>query len=65
MTDQERLEMAKDQLEIACENLVNQKNKYSESYKTAAFEVESCINALKIVEAKVLKSDNNFQITKK
>lgn len=54
MTEQELLEMAQDQLEIACENLVNQKNKAGEAYKSAAYEVESCISALKTLETQIV-----------
>lgn len=59
MTDKEMLEMAQDQLEIACENLVNQKSKVSEAYKLAAYEVESCVNALKGIESQILLSQNS------
>jgi hypothetical protein len=52
MTEEEILSMAQDQLEMACENLLNQKNKEGESYKLATWEVESCINALKTAEAR-------------
>lgn len=54
MNENELLALAQDQLEIACENLVNQKDKASEAYKTAAFEVQSCLNALKAVENSIL-----------
>jgi hypothetical protein len=47
MTPQECLEVAQDQLAIACENLANQKIGQSPSYKLALEEVEACIHALK------------------
>ena len=55
MTEEEILSMAKDQLEIACENLLNQKNKEGEAYKMATWEVESCVNALKAVETQTTR----------
>lgn len=54
MSEKELLELAQDQLEIACENLTNQKNKGSEAYKLATFEIEACITALKSVEKQLI-----------
>jgi hypothetical protein len=61
MSEKELLEMAQDQLEIACQNLANQKNKASEAYKVAAFEVESCLMALKAVKAQTLTQPQAFE----
>jgi hypothetical protein len=54
MSEQELLELAKDQLDMACENLANQKDKSTEAYKMASFEVESCKDALNSIERKIL-----------
>jgi len=51
MTKQEKLEMAADQLAIACENLANQKVPNTASYKLAVEEVEACIHALKGIQS--------------
>jgi hypothetical protein len=50
MTKEQELEMAQDQLAIACENLANQKSHKAESFRLAAEEVEACIHALKAVQ---------------
>lgn len=57
MSKQERLEIAQDQLAMACENLANQKTIEKSSYKLALEEVEACIHALKSVQAATLKEE--------
>jgi hypothetical protein len=57
MTKQERLEIAQDQLAIACENLANQKTSQTSSYKMALEEVELCIHALKSVQSLTLQEE--------
>jgi hypothetical protein len=51
MTKEQYLEMAQDQLTMACENLANQKSSETMSYKLAVEEVEACIHALKSIQS--------------